>query len=334
MGETKSKPNKRKIEKTIQDDSNSDQDQSEPEEEEEGFFLQSEKPDSKKKKVRFVQDIDAEQESLTDQDEDESENENEENDEHFEDDDDDEDDEESDDYDENDDQDDDDENEIGNGESNEIDEEVEKKKDKNEQKSLKIKGLKEDIYGRIIDKSGQVVKTEKYIPPSKRLEQLLNTTPTSQKSAQLVKLTKQLNGLFNRLSTSNMHSICNQITQIFYSNQYTRYDLMETILSLINSSLIKSACLSPSRLVVEHAGLISVLTSQIGIELGASLVQKLCLKLDADLKLNDTYLIENKTADNLIMFLCNLYNFKLFSANLIIDLLDMSLTDKLADVNR
>lgn len=213
------------------------------------------------------------------------------------------------------------------------------------------KGLKEDIYGRLVDKTGKVVELEtgrkraserlqELLESSQQQQQQKTTTPTMGSttmnnggdSQQQVKLSKQMQGLFNRLSTANMYSISNQIIQIFYSNEYTRHDIIATILRLLTTSLIRSNCLSPTRLVLEHAALIFVLTNQVGIELGASLVQKLCTRLDAELNAlssNDIFAIDNKTADNLVLLLCNLYNFKLFSANLIIDLLNKTLADKI-----
>lgn len=118
--------------------------------------------------------------------------------------------------------------------------------------------------------------------------------------------------------------------QLFYSNQYTRYDLIQTIHSLLQSSLIKDLCLTPIRLIVEHAALVSILSTNVGIELGANLLQKLCLKISRDLKEKDTLKVENKTLDNQILFLCNLFNFRLFSSNLLIDLLNDYLIENLS----
>lgn len=193
------------------------------------------------------------------------------------------------------------------------------------EKEMRAKGLKEDIYGRIVDKKGQIVNTSIDKRPSTRLQELL--TSNSSNPAR-IKLNKQLQGLFNRLSTANMHSISNQIVQIFYSNEYTRFDIIDSILRIVVSSLIRPNSLSPPRLVLEHAALIFVLTNQIGIELGASLVQKICQKLDADLANDQMLAVEDKTTDNLILLLCDLYNFKLISANLIVDLLSKTLADK------
>lgn len=222
------------------------------------------------------------------------------------------------------------------------DENDEEEEDEEEDETVLLarqKGLKEDIYGRLVDKTGKVVEVETRQRASDKLQQLLDSKNSAlngngingPNQQQRIKLNKLFQGLFNRLSTANMHSISNQIIQIFYSNEYTRYDIIDTILRILTTSLIRSNCLSPTRLVLEHAALIFVLTNQVGIELGASLVQKLCTRLDTDLKTSESYSIENKTADNLVLLLCNLYNFKLFSANLIIDLLNKTLADKIDD---
>ena len=144
--------------------------------------------------------------------------------------------------------------------------EIEDKKVANQ---LKKKGIKEDIYGRLVDKKGEIVKNEKYIPPAQRLQKLLDNSSTAS-SIKLAKLSKQLNGLLNRLSTANIHSISNQIIQMFYSNQFTRFELIETIYTLLNNGLIGAIAVTPIRLLVEHAALVVILSANIGIELGKS----------------------------------------------------------------
>ncbi|RNA03977.1 nucleolar MIF4G domain-containing 1 [Brachionus plicatilis] len=205
----------------------------------------------------------------------------------------------------------------------ESDEEDTKPKNQREKND---KELKEDIYGRLVDKKGNVVQTQKYVPPAQRLKTLMEQS-NNENSVQLQRLQKQINGLFNRLSTSNIVSILNQIVQMVYSNQYTRYDIMETIYNLIDSSVIKPNCVTPHRLIVEHAALISALTTSVGVELGANMLQRLCQKLNKNLSDSTFFNVENKTFDNLVLFLSNLYHFKLFSSNLLIDLLSENLIE-------
>ena len=222
--------------------------------------------------------------------------------------------------------------ESSSGSADDFDGEEERVKAKSKKGSKsKAEDLKADIYGRLVDKQGKVVKSEKYVPPGQRLKNLLEKSAAENGSRKLINLSKQLNGLLNRLSTSNMHSISNQIIQMFYSNQYTRYDLIEALFNLFNSSLIQKANVSPIRLIVEHAALASILSANIGVELGANFLQKFSTILNKELTSSDerSFSIENKTLDNLVLFLCNLYNFKLFSSSLLSDLLSEHLIELL-----
>ena len=67
-------------------------------------------------------------------------------------------------------------------------------------------GIKEDIYGRLVNKKGAIVQSEKYVPPAQRLQQLLEKSEP-ESNLKLARLNKQLNGLFNRLSTANIQAI-------------------------------------------------------------------------------------------------------------------------------
>ncbi len=178
----------------------------------------------------------------------------------------------------------------------------------------------------MVNKKGAIVQSEKYVPPAQRLQQLLEKSEP-ESNLKLARLNKQLNGLFNRLSTANIHSISNQIIQMFYSNQFTRHELIETIHSLLTNSLIIPNNISPIRLIVEHAALTVILSANIGIELGANILQKFCMKINENLSIDEFVNVDNKALDNLILLICNFYNFKLISSNLILDLLDQKLVE-------
>lgn len=117
---------------------------------------------------------------------------------------------------------------------------------------------------------------------------------------------------------------------MFYSNQFTRHELIETIFSLLTNSLIIPNNISPIRLIVEHAALTVILSANIGIELGATILQKFCMKINENLSEEKLLNIENKSLDNLILLICNFYNFKLISSNLILNLLDDRLVEMVA----
>lgn len=185
------------------------------------------------------------------------------------------------------------------------------------------KGYKEDIYGRLIDEHGNIVKENKSERLEKRIKELEERHLITDK-VQIEKLQKQLNGLLNRLSTLNIHTISSQIIQIFYSNQYTRHDLINCIEKLIDQILLNKISLIPERLHAEYAALISILSSNIGIELGATVLNRFINLFNDTFKdLNcENFTIECKYVDNLLSFICYLYNFKLFSSKLIFDLMN------------
>lgn len=85
------------------------------------------------------------------------------------------------------------------------------------------------------------------------------------KTEKLLRLKKQLKGLVNRLAEANMHSITNQIEDLYMKN--SRNDMNETLTNLLLDSLI-SPVLTPERLLLEHVLLIAILHANVGTEVG------------------------------------------------------------------
>lgn len=178
-------------------------------------------------------------------------------------------------------------------------------------------GMWEDIYGRTRGKDGHVVdsKSGKYIPPALRAK-LQGDNDTKRKET-LARLRRQMKGLLNRLAENNMASICSQMDELFMKN--SRNDMNETLLSLFNDSLI-SHILTPERLVMEHMLLIAVLHANVGSEVGAHFLQNMMKKFQ-DL-LASSPEVEDKEIDNVVLILSHLYNFKVFAASLMYEVLD------------
>lgn len=177
--------------------------------------------------------------------------------------------------------------------------------------------LWEDIYGRVRDSSGNIVKDakmdSKYVPPALRA----TASSTSEKKSELLlKIKRQLKGLLNRLSESNMQPICHQIEEMYMKN--SRNDMNDTLMSLM-SELVLSPVLTPPRLILEQAMLIASLHGNVGSEIGAHFLQSLANKLDKLLKSNENY-GEGKESNNIIVFLCHLYDFKVTHSLLIFDI--------------
>jgi nucleolar MIF4G domain-containing protein 1 len=184
--------------------------------------------------------------------------------------------------------------------------------------------LKEDIYGRLVDSKGNIVK------------QTINTTiedvMDDQNDESTIKLSKQLKGLFNRLTTANMHTIMNECTRVYYSNQYTRNQFINTIFNLFNKSLMSKVSLTPERISCEHAAFLCVLSTQIGNDFNIKLLEKFLNSFISEFSA-ENFQIDVKILDNLLIFLCFLYNFKLFSSKLIFSIINEKLLVELVNEN-
>uniref|UniRef100_T1JAJ7 MI domain-containing protein n=1 Tax=Strigamia maritima TaxID=126957 RepID=T1JAJ7_STRMM len=148
--------------------------------------------------------------------------------------------------------------------------------------------LWEDIYGRKRDKEGKVVISQpegKYIPPSKRCD------------------------------ASGSENI---IEDLYLNN--SRNDMNATLESLFYSSLVQYT-LTPERLIQEHAMLIVLLHVNVGSEVGAHFLQSLVGKFN---ELHSSEIEEeNKEIHNILLLLANLYNFKVVTSLLMINLLQV-----------
>ncbi|CAH1108463.1 unnamed protein product [Psylliodes chrysocephalus] len=181
-------------------------------------------------------------------------------------------------------------------------------------------GTWEDIYGRLRAKDGTVITKSttqsKYIPPAMR-EQMNKSQPEDKKRQEkLNRLKKQLKGLLNRLAESNMHGIATQIEELYMNN--SRNDMNDTLTNLIMDSLVTEV-LSPERLLIEHVVLLTVLHANVGTEVGAHFLQRIVRNFDESL--HAAHEVENKTLDNAVRIIAQLYNFKLFDSKLIYEVL-------------
>lgn len=136
------------------------------------------------------------------------------------------------------------------------------------------------------------------------------------RTEKLNRLKRTLKGLFNRLAESNMHSIASQIEDLYMNN--SRNDMNDTITNLVLDSAV-SPVTSPERLLLEHVMLITILHANVGTEVGAHFLQTLVKRFDGLYK--GTERVEDKTMDNVVNIICQLYNFKVFHSQLLYQIL-------------
>ncbi|EFN89915.1 nucleolar MIF4G domain-containing protein 1 homolog [Harpegnathos saltator] len=196
-----------------------------------------------------------------------------------------------------------------NGED-EIENEESKHSDASKQ-SDDSKGLWEDIYGRQRDKEGNVI-AKKYVPPAASI-----STDISVDSEKARRLERQLKGILNRLAEQNMHTIANQVEELYMSN--SRND-MNIMLSKLMMEAIIAPVLTPDRLISEHMMLIAVLHANVGTEVGAHFLLTSVKMLHQ--MLGESHSIENKELDNIILMISHLYNFKVYGHRLLYQILE------------
>ncbi|XP_039693009.1 nucleolar MIF4G domain-containing protein 1 [Pteropus medius] len=152
---------------------------------------------------------------------------------------------------------------------------------------------------------------EKYIPPHVRRAE---ETVDAQKREERERLKKHVRGLLNRLSEPNMASISGQLEELYMA--HSRKDVSDTLTGALLSACAPAVPV-PSRLVMEHVLLVSVLHHTVGVEVGAHFLEAVVRKFD-DVYRNGS---EGKECDNLFTIVAHLYNFHVVHSLLVFDIL-------------
>ncbi|CAH7154332.1 nucleolar MIF4G domain-containing protein 1 [Phodopus roborovskii] len=151
---------------------------------------------------------------------------------------------------------------------------------------------------------------EKYIPPRLRVEE----TVDAHKKEELERLKKHVKGLINRLSEPNMASISGQLEELYMA--HSRKHMNDTLTAALMDACVTASAM-PSRLMMEHVLLVSILHHTVGIEVGACFLEAVVKKFDAIYKDGG----EGKELDNLFTMIAHLYNFHVVQSLLIFDIL-------------
>ncbi|NWU78101.1 NOM1 protein, partial [Onychorhynchus coronatus] len=150
-----------------------------------------------------------------------------------------------------------------------------------------------------------------YVPPQVRRAQ---ETLDDKKREELGRLKKMVNGLINRLSEPNLSSISGQMEELYMAN--SRKDMNDTLTDILLNACVTAVAM-PTRLVMEHVLLVSILHHNVGIEVGAHFLEAVVKKFD-ELCKSDA---EGKECENLLALIAHLYNFHVVHCLLIFDIL-------------
>lgn len=201
--------------------------------------------------------------------------------------------------------------------------------------------VKEDIYGRPVVQGGDGSKAPStYLPPHlrRKLQAEADAAAAAAKSSGVVgpssmddqairEITRRLNGQLNRISESNMESICLEIEKLY----------RETGRSVLNQILfekIRQICCHPKQIMtplIKICGaLIAALFHSVGSEVGGFFVEKFLLEMVDSIKAaasaaaavadEDGDATTSREPVNLMLFVCMLYNFGVVHCTLVYDL--------------
>ncbi|XP_015795475.1 nucleolar MIF4G domain-containing protein 1 homolog [Tetranychus urticae] len=175
--------------------------------------------------------------------------------------------------------------------------------------------LKEDIYGRLRDREGNIIKAESKEKNDQESEPSVEDEIDE-------KAMKRIRGLLNRLSASNLQTISSSVEDVL--KDYSLFQVTQCLCKCINDQLLQDSFLSPQRLIGEYAMLISVLNTNIGDEIGGHVVHQFVKKFDSVMtKLTDSKEDEeSKLMDNLVSFISYLHACGMIDSNLIFDIID------------
>ncbi|CAL7948104.1 unnamed protein product [Xylocopa violacea] len=172
-----------------------------------------------------------------------------------------------------------------------------------------------DIYGRKRDNEGNIIYDANARASAAVRASTVHNINLDDENLRLLK--RQLKGCLNRVTEHNMHSIANQIEEMYMTNSRNN---MNCILAELMLESLVSRVITPARLVSEHMMLIAILHSNIGIEVGANFLEKLVKKFVKVMENSQD--VENKELDNVVLMISYLYNFKVFGHKLLYQILD------------
>lgn len=178
---------------------------------------------------------------------------------------------------------------------------------------------REDIYGRKLDKKGNVIKEESKRP---KVDASANYTPEELNPD----LVRRIRGQLNRVTSSNLPGISTFLENLYRSNSF--YQMNEGICKCVSDLLVIEVTLSPLKLVEELCLLMATMHENIGEEVGGHCVHYF-IKLFNELltehnqrKHDDSYNASAKKLDNSVAVLCFMHAVGLLDPQLMFDVID------------
>ena len=162
----------------------------------------------------------------------------------------------------------------------------------------------------------------KYVPPSLRNGDAAGSEDISQ-------LRRQIQGLLNRLSETNLLSILGDMENIY--RDHPRQHVTTALLDLLMGLLFDPTTLQDT-FVILHAGFIASIYKIVGTDFGAQAIQRIDEEFNQNYDLGQEQGRVGKKLTNLISLLAELYNFQVIGSTLIYDFIRLFL-DRLSETN-
>jgi nucleolar MIF4G domain-containing protein 1 len=167
---------------------------------------------------------------------------------------------------------------------------------------------------------GDALQPTKYIPPALR-------GPPSSDTEALLRLKRQIQGLFNRLSEDKILPILGEVEKIYQNNPrgYVTHTLGDLLIGMLSD---------PSALLETflnlHAGFIAAIYKVIGPDFGAQMVERIVAEIDRNYQGNKAGI--GKQTTNLISVVSELYTLQVVGSNIVFDYIRFFL-DELSEIN-
>lgn len=172
-------------------------------------------------------------------------------------------------------------------------------------------------YEEEYDKEYELLEEEEYPELNEKQEQELKEVierGIPKEEEEYKKLEKQIRGLMNKISYSNMIKMIEEMIEIYENNIKNHF--YEIIIEMIMNSLNNNMTIE---MILCYSSLIVILNEKCGIEIGSIMIEKIIMK-------------ENKN-NNDILFLSYLYKYEMIESILIFEFINEKLLIKLDDIH-
>uniref|UniRef100_A0A6P6Y4S7 Nucleolar MIF4G domain-containing protein 1-like n=1 Tax=Dermatophagoides pteronyssinus TaxID=6956 RepID=A0A6P6Y4S7_DERPT len=180
--------------------------------------------------------------------------------------------------------------------------------------------LREDIYGFLRDKHGNIVQEQNNRMDEAEKEKFISNVVVDDN------VQRKLRGLLNRLTSSNIRVISNDIIKL--NSSHSRHIINKGIMNCLDKIIIQCEHSLPAKLFAELAMLIAILNFEMSDDIGGYFIHSLVCRFDAAFTDVTAWNVSNKRLNNILILLLNIHTTGLIDHQLIYDIIDKFL-DKL-----